>query len=445
MQSDDDEFAKLKTSPAKKTAPTQNDTAYDSDDFTEFESYQENQTSQFPLTATDAGNTRSDTMTHSSTNESLTDIQAAKSFTPSMSSSGYGSQAVSTQTLSSEDSASVRSMSIDDTPDQEGKEKKPIKPTTLDVEQVKDPTPEKEVVETSEVVAEKEPLPPVNKTLKTSLSLIDMDVPSNLGTPLQPSSPQEGDEEGEKKLLGLNGHDASEKSEQEAKPEEATKDDKSEKAEESKADSEAKEKDTKSEGDSSEEEAAAAAKAGDGNVDLYSETAMDELEALTGTEVDASMEATPKGKAAPTAAAKKTPEPTMDANANPTDEQELRDKFEETPRRGSADDKVIRRRSWHEKLDRRSNTVDESTSSKTEVKLRKGGSIDVSRPGSLKKLRGGEQKTGKGTPSPVKATYRPMSMPVDHLVGAMDEDPDNSMEVDDNSGKSLHSQKIYLI
>ena len=61
-------------------------------------------------------------MTNSSTNDSLVDAQInGKSFTPSMTSSGYDSQAVSSQTLSSEDSASVRSMSIDDTPELDGR------------------------------------------------------------------------------------------------------------------------------------------------------------------------------------------------------------------------------------------------------------------------------------------------------------------------------------
>ncbi len=110
FQSDEDEFAKLKDQSKKERSDSIN-----SDDFQDFTSYQENQDTSFPPAST-AG--PSEGITHSSTAESLVDAQAAKSFTPSMSSSGYGSQAVSTQTLSSEDSTSVRSISIDDTPEQ---------------------------------------------------------------------------------------------------------------------------------------------------------------------------------------------------------------------------------------------------------------------------------------------------------------------------------------
>lgn len=76
-----------------------------SDDFQDFESYQSQQPSQEVLPA----NSTSEEMPHSSTNESLTEIQG-KNFTPSLVSSGYGSQAVSMLTLSSEDSLSIRSI-----------------------------------------------------------------------------------------------------------------------------------------------------------------------------------------------------------------------------------------------------------------------------------------------------------------------------------------------
>lgn len=46
---------------------------------------------------------------------------APKSGTPSTTSSGYGSQAVSSSNLSSDDSMSLRSMSVDETPDLENK------------------------------------------------------------------------------------------------------------------------------------------------------------------------------------------------------------------------------------------------------------------------------------------------------------------------------------
>ncbi|KAL5013425.1 hypothetical protein ScPMuIL_007695, partial [Solemya velum] len=76
-----------------------------SDDFQDFESYQ----SQQPSNSQSFEVIKTESMTHSSTNDSLIEIQA-KSFTPSTTSSGYGSQAVSTLTLSSEDSLSLRSI-----------------------------------------------------------------------------------------------------------------------------------------------------------------------------------------------------------------------------------------------------------------------------------------------------------------------------------------------
>lgn len=52
----------------------------------------------------------------SKTLDSLAEL-APKTSTPSTSSSGYGSQAVSSTNLSTEDSASLRSISVDETPD----------------------------------------------------------------------------------------------------------------------------------------------------------------------------------------------------------------------------------------------------------------------------------------------------------------------------------------
>lgn len=51
--------------------------------------------------------------------DSLVELQSTKINTPSMSSSGYGSQAVSTTNLTSEDSISIKSISVDETPDLE--------------------------------------------------------------------------------------------------------------------------------------------------------------------------------------------------------------------------------------------------------------------------------------------------------------------------------------
>lgn len=60
------------------------------------------------------------TIPTSRTLDSLTEL-APKTNTPSVSSSGYGSQAVSSTNLTSEDSLSLRSISVDETPDLENK------------------------------------------------------------------------------------------------------------------------------------------------------------------------------------------------------------------------------------------------------------------------------------------------------------------------------------
>ncbi|XP_012274731.1 kinesin-like protein KIF13B isoform X2 [Orussus abietinus] len=60
-------------------------------------------------------------LTSSRTLDSLVELQATKINTPSMSSSGYGSQAVSTTNLTSDDSISIKSISVDETPDVEYK------------------------------------------------------------------------------------------------------------------------------------------------------------------------------------------------------------------------------------------------------------------------------------------------------------------------------------
>ncbi|XP_063992810.1 kinesin-like protein KIF13A isoform X2 [Diachasmimorpha longicaudata] len=60
-------------------------------------------------------------LTTSRTLDSLAELQSTKITTPSMSSSGYGSQAVSTTNLTSDDSISIKSISVDETPDVEYK------------------------------------------------------------------------------------------------------------------------------------------------------------------------------------------------------------------------------------------------------------------------------------------------------------------------------------
>ncbi|XP_014475580.1 PREDICTED: kinesin-like protein KIF13A isoform X3 [Dinoponera quadriceps] len=75
-------------------------------DYSEYDAYQAPPKPVKPLPA-------------SRTLDSLVELQSTKINTPSMSSSGYGSQAVSTTNLTSEDSISIKSISVDETPDLE--------------------------------------------------------------------------------------------------------------------------------------------------------------------------------------------------------------------------------------------------------------------------------------------------------------------------------------
>ncbi|XP_052250414.1 kinesin-like protein KIF13B isoform X2 [Dreissena polymorpha] len=103
-----EEFAKLKKSiiEPRKTSPI-------ADDFQDFESYESQQLSKQVETGnlsevvTNTGEVKRTAISHSVTCDSITECQGKG--TPSMTSSGYGSQAVSTLTLSSEDSLSLRS------------------------------------------------------------------------------------------------------------------------------------------------------------------------------------------------------------------------------------------------------------------------------------------------------------------------------------------------
>ncbi|XP_075220928.1 kinesin heavy chain 73 [Lycorma delicatula] len=81
-------------------------------EFNEYESHQVNGNSEKQLTKTVIPNSR--------TLDSLAEFQATKMGTPSTSSSsGYGSQAVSSSNLTNEDALSLRSISVDETPDKE--------------------------------------------------------------------------------------------------------------------------------------------------------------------------------------------------------------------------------------------------------------------------------------------------------------------------------------
>lgn len=75
----------------------------------------------------------SDGIARSCTNDSLTDVQC-KNFTPSLVSSGYGSQAVSMLTLSSEDSLSIKSIedNVESNKDSRGDQKSSMEQTSSD-------------------------------------------------------------------------------------------------------------------------------------------------------------------------------------------------------------------------------------------------------------------------------------------------------------------------
>ncbi|XP_076752866.1 kinesin-like protein KIF13A isoform X2 [Xylocopa sonorina] len=89
------------------TTPVHDEDEEKSDaDYSEYDSYQAPAKPVKPLTS-------------SRTLDSLVELQSTKINTPSMSSSGYGSEAVSTTNLTSEDSISVKSISVDETPDME--------------------------------------------------------------------------------------------------------------------------------------------------------------------------------------------------------------------------------------------------------------------------------------------------------------------------------------
>ncbi|RZF41836.1 hypothetical protein LSTR_LSTR005298 [Laodelphax striatellus] len=80
-------------------------------EFTEFESHEVDASKSNQIVRSVIPNSR--------TLDSLAEFQAPKTGTPSTSSSGYGSQAVSSSNLTNEDALSLRSMSVDETPDAE--------------------------------------------------------------------------------------------------------------------------------------------------------------------------------------------------------------------------------------------------------------------------------------------------------------------------------------
>ena len=385
FQSDEDEFAKLKD--AVKNVEGVGSPG--SDDFQDFTSYQEGgQETGFPTTTT----APEQGMPHSATAECLADGGATKSFTPSMASSGYGSQAVSMQTLSSEDSSSVRSMSIEDTPDQEAK--KATRPTSLDKVEARNDT----------VMANGEPEKP---SLVKRVSLIDEDVPSNLGTPLQPFSPE--DDADQVTVVEAEGILPSEDAAAEpAQPQTDT-----------------------CEQPASEANAAEPATTDNAAHDAYSQDALESLESLGPAAEQPETPSESQPAQPPVQETQKTPK-SKEKGRSP--------KATRNDNRRSSIEKAQRRRSWHDKSEHTSYPEEMVSPGKPEMKIRKSTSMDIGR-GSLKKIRsGGDSRGGKTAPSPVKATYRPASMYGDQMVVSAED-----LTTSDNSGEIACVLVLYVV
>ena len=273
---------------------------------------------------------------------------------------------------------------------------------------------------------------PKKPELKQSTSLLDVeDVPSGLNSPMQPTSPT-GDEEGSEgdetpKLLS---DDSVVELSENSQPS------KSESQAESMCDVQSI---------TSSQSMTSSQSRGETR-DMYSEEAMDELERLGDdddvTKVNSQSKASSNDIASNQGAASTTNESQSksEPNANTDNTEPLsgeeslesRDTFAEA----TAEDISVRRRSWHDAPkpeDKKEEQV------KQEVKLRKAASIDVTRPGSLKKLRSGAESKSKTSPSPVKATYRPVSMPVDNLVAQMEEEMEGRKTPEENNSGIHHS------
>lgn len=105
---------------------------------------------------------------------------ASKQFAPSLASSGYGSQAISTQTLSSEDSSSAKSVNVDDVAIEV--EHRPGLPVN---------THSKKYAVITEFDKSAASIHPSSaKPIVQQESLIDSEIPdNNLGSPLKPTTP----------------------------------------------------------------------------------------------------------------------------------------------------------------------------------------------------------------------------------------------------------------
>lgn len=134
----DDAEDGLEMGAFKKQAEADESVVTDDEEFSEFESCQAKKVLSESQDTTTCQSVRETPLGQSMPVESFADLQSKTVGTPSMVSSGYGSQAVSSTTLSSDDSMSIRSISVDETPDSEAKvfkemlSDKPLGQTSMD-------------------------------------------------------------------------------------------------------------------------------------------------------------------------------------------------------------------------------------------------------------------------------------------------------------------------
>ncbi|BES87666.1 Kinesin protein 1B [Nesidiocoris tenuis] len=112
-EEDEPEEEEEEVAPAKEPVPARRMTTPETLNFSDLDAYQID---------SDRIKRAKNMMPSSRTMDSLAEFQSNKGGTPSTSSSGYGSQAVSSSNLTNDDCLSLRSISVDETPDIERKE-----------------------------------------------------------------------------------------------------------------------------------------------------------------------------------------------------------------------------------------------------------------------------------------------------------------------------------
>ena len=373
LQSDEDEFAKFKeenplpvpegiTLPALPHQPN----SVESDEFQEFESYQASQPEE-KSTEEPCGHTEPGRIPHSSTNDSLVEVTAKNGVAASVTSSGYGSQAVSIQTLSSEDSGSVRSMSIDDTPEQDLKKESNSKPSSDKGDQSSD---------------SKSDGKQGRGVLTSSDSLIDSDIPSNLNSPIKPEHPTSGETE----------HAGSEN-----KPSVKEKDIVTKPVNHLNG-SKKKEKSKKSRLKRIKEPV----------VDVYSENAMEELERLgdSDDEIDDEQSCEDSYEEETADEASDRDLRPIKSTTNLLDEEQISEGPVSVPKDS---DRVQVPMVEVTKSDYDNHKTESDTNGNQQTPV-KNNNVGVTKSGSLKKLRNTEGRSPRAGPSPMRATYRPASM-----------------------------------